>query len=100
MRFYRLVVFVIVVLLFVVGCAELEKSATHFATDLIDRALTPETQQTDLPGAVAQSAVSENHLHVSKGVQECNWRQAMEGGLDSVHTSFHHRRCGVSGRAG
>lgn len=34
----------------------------------------------------------ESHLHVSKGLQECNWLQALEGGIDSVHTSFLHRR--------
>ena len=32
------------------------------------------------------------HLHVSKSVQECNWLQALEGGLDSIHSSFLHRR--------
>ena len=32
------------------------------------------------------------HLHVSKGLQECNWLQALEGGIDSIHTSFLHRR--------
>ena len=36
----------------------------------------------------------ESHLHVSKGRQECNWLQALEGGIDSVHTSFLHRRFG------
>jgi phthalate 4,5-dioxygenase oxygenase subunit len=28
---------------------------------------------------------------VSKRLQECNWLQAMEGGIDSSHTSFLHR---------
>ncbi|MFQ6030737.1 MAG: Rieske 2Fe-2S domain-containing protein, partial [Dehalococcoidia bacterium] len=42
----------------------------------------------------------ESHLHVSKGLQECNWLQAMEGGLDSIHTSFLHRRFEGTGRAG
>ena len=41
----------------------------------------------------------ETHLHVSKGLQECNWLQAMEGGIDSVHTSFLHRLLGGN-RAG
>ena len=40
----------------------------------------------------------ESHLHVSKGVQDCNWLQALEGGLDSIHTSFLHRRFAGSGR--
>jgi phthalate 4,5-dioxygenase len=34
----------------------------------------------------------ETHLHVSKGLQECNWLQALEGGIDSIHTSFLHRK--------
>ena len=28
---------------------------------------------------------------VSKRTQECNWLQAMEGGIDSAHVSFLHR---------
>ena len=28
---------------------------------------------------------------VSKRLQECNWLQAMEGGIDSSHVSFLHR---------
>ena len=44
----------------------------------------------------------ETHLHVSKGLQECNWLQALEGGIDSIHTSFLHRllsgdRAGLGG---
>ncbi len=30
------------------------------------------------------------HLHVSKRLQECNYLQAMEGGLDSSHVSWLH----------
>ena len=41
----------------------------------------------------------ESHRHVSKGLQECNWLQALEGGIDSIHTSFLHRRF-TGGRAG
>ena len=41
----------------------------------------------------------ETHRHVSKALEECNWLQAMEGGLDSIHTSFLHRRLGGN-RAG
>lgn len=36
----------------------------------------------------------ETHRHVSKALEECNWLQALEGGLDSIHTSFLHRRFG------
>ena len=30
------------------------------------------------------------HLFISKRVQECNWFQALEGGIDSSHISFLH----------
>jgi len=36
--------------------------------------------------------VPETHRHVSKVWEECNWLQAMEGGLDSAHTAFLHRK--------
>ncbi|MCH7607528.1 MAG: Rieske 2Fe-2S domain-containing protein [Chloroflexi bacterium] len=35
-----------------------------------------------------------SHLHVSRSLQECNWLQALEAGIDSIHTSFLHRRFG------
>jgi len=31
------------------------------------------------------------HSYVSKRFQECNWLQALEGGIDSSHVSFLHR---------
>src|SRR5580704_5546966 len=31
------------------------------------------------------------HVYVSKRWQECNYLQAMEGGIDSSHVSFLHR---------
>ena len=30
------------------------------------------------------------HVFISKRVQDCNWFQAMEGGIDSSHISFLH----------
>ena len=36
-------------------------------------------------------AVPDSHCYVSKRVQECNYLQAMEGGLDSIHSTFLHR---------
>jgi len=30
-------------------------------------------------------------VYASKRIQRCNWLQAMEGGLDSIHSSFLHR---------
>jgi phthalate 4,5-dioxygenase len=35
--------------------------------------------------------VPANHRFVSKRFQECNWLQALEGGIDSSHVSFLHR---------
>ena len=32
----------------------------------------------------------ESHAFISKRVQDCNWFQAMEGGIDSSHISFLH----------
>lgn len=35
--------------------------------------------------------VPASHRHVSKKLQECNWAQAAEGGLDTAHFSFLHQ---------
>jgi phthalate 4,5-dioxygenase oxygenase subunit len=35
--------------------------------------------------------VPENQRYVTKRIQECNWLQALEGGLDSSHIAFLHR---------
>ena len=32
-----------------------------------------------------------SHVFVSKRLQECNWLQAMEGGIDTSHVSYVHR---------
>ncbi len=37
------------------------------------------------------ATVPTSHSFVSKRIQECNWLQAMEGGIDSSHVSFLHR---------
>ena len=34
--------------------------------------------------------VPASHSFMSKRFQECNWLQAMEGGIDSSHVSFLH----------
>ena len=36
----------------------------------------------------------DTHRGTSKVIEECNWLQAMEGGIDSVHSSFLHRKFG------
>jgi len=35
--------------------------------------------------------VPQTHLQINKTWEECNWLQAVEGGIDSVHSSFLHR---------
>jgi phthalate 4,5-dioxygenase len=35
--------------------------------------------------------VPDSHRYISKRLQECNWLQAMEGALDSIHSTFLHR---------
>src|SRR5262249_12211739 len=37
------------------------------------------------------ATVPADQVFVSKRLQECNWLQAMEGGIDSSHVSFLHR---------
>jgi phthalate 4,5-dioxygenase len=37
------------------------------------------------------TTVPASHRYVSRRLQECNYLQAMEGGIDSVHISFLHR---------
>lgn len=52
--------------------------------------LGPKALQPPVP-AYEWCAVPDGHRHVSKRIQECNYLQAMEGGLDSIHSSFLHR---------
>lgn len=44
----------------------------------------------DMP-AYEWCSVPESHRHISKRLQACNSLQAMEGGLDSYHSTFLHR---------
>ena len=39
---------------------------------------------------VEWTLLPEDHVFVSKRVQDCNWFQALEGGIDSSHISFLH----------
>ena len=43
------------------------------------------------PPALEWAGLPIEHLFVSKRLQECNYLQVMEGGLDSSHLSFLHR---------
>jgi phthalate 4,5-dioxygenase oxygenase subunit len=42
----------------------------------------------------------ETHRFASKVIQESNWLQALEGGIDSVHSSFLHRKFGAGDASG
>ena len=50
----------------------------------------PPALKPPLPG-FEWASVPSAHRFISKRAQECNWLQAMEGGIDSVHVSFLHR---------
>ena len=41
--------------------------------------------------------VSASHRHVSKVIEECNWLQALEGGIDTSHAPILHRALTVGG---
>ena len=42
------------------------------------------------PPDVEWTTLPESHIYVSKRIQECNYLQAMEGGIDTSHVSFVH----------
>jgi phthalate 4,5-dioxygenase len=41
-----------------------------------------------------------SHRHVSKVVEDCNWVQALEGGIDSSHAPILHRRLATAAGGG
>jgi len=43
------------------------------------------------PPVFEWATVPSTHRHVDRMVEECNWLQALEGGVDSAHSSFLHR---------
>ncbi len=43
------------------------------------------------PPKFAWTQVPETHRHVTKVMQECNWLQALEGGIDTSHAQILHR---------
>ena len=49
----------------------------------------PTSQPPPLP-ELEWTLLPERHLFISKRVQDCNWFQALEGGIDSSHISFLH----------
>jgi phenylpropionate dioxygenase-like ring-hydroxylating dioxygenase large terminal subunit len=50
----------------------------------------PPELQPPLP-RFAWTQVPETHRHVTKVIQECNWLQALEGGIDTSHAQILHR---------
>jgi phthalate 4,5-dioxygenase oxygenase subunit len=50
----------------------------------------PKEKQPALP-EVEWCTLPESHIFVSKRLQECNYLQAMEGGIDTSHVSYVHR---------
>ena len=47
----------------------------------------PEFEWTQMPAT---------HRHVSKVMEECNWLQALEGGIDTSHAPILHRTISAS----
>ena len=45
----------------------------------------------ELP-AFEWNTLPEGHVYASKRYQECNWAQALEGGIDSTHSAFLHSK--------
>ena len=43
------------------------------------------------PPRFAWTQVPDTHRHVTKVIQECNWLQGLEGGIDSSHAQILHR---------
>jgi phthalate 4,5-dioxygenase len=43
------------------------------------------------PPEIEWCTLPASHVFVSKRLQECNWLQAMEGGIDTSHVSYVHR---------
>ena len=43
------------------------------------------------PPRFAWTQVPETHRHVTKVIQECNWLQGLEGGIDTSHAQILHR---------
>ncbi len=50
----------------------------------------PVDQQPEPPG-LEWCGLPEGHVYVTRRLQQCNYLQAMEGGIDTAHVSFVHR---------
>ena len=58
--------------------------------DVIWTYMGPPELKPPLPG-FEWAKIAKQSRFISKRTQECNWLQAMEGGIDSAHVSFLHR---------
>ncbi|MDE3078002.1 MAG: aromatic ring-hydroxylating dioxygenase subunit alpha, partial [Chloroflexota bacterium] len=55
----------------------------------------PRELMPELP-SLEWNLLPQQHVYVSKRYEECNWAQALEGGIDSTHSAFLHSRPGGS----
>jgi phenylpropionate dioxygenase-like ring-hydroxylating dioxygenase large terminal subunit len=62
---------------------------THEAGGFVWAYLGPREHQ-PAPPELEFMTLPESHVFVSKKLQQCNWAQACEGGLDTAHFSFLH----------
>ena len=51
----------------------------------------PSELQPPPPPRFAWTQVPDTHRHVTKVIQECNWLQGLEGGIDTSHAQILHR---------
>jgi len=60
--------------------------------DMVWAYLGPDPWERELPGLpeLDFGTVPASHRYVTKKLQECNWAQSLEGGLDTSHFSFLH----------
>ena len=63
---------------------------TYERADVIWAYLGPVDQQPEPPDYEWMRAPA-THRHVTKTFEHCNWLQALEGGLDTAHSSYLHR---------
>jgi phthalate 4,5-dioxygenase oxygenase subunit len=61
--------------------------------DLVWAYMGPPDKQPPLP-KFEFTTVPASHRYLSKTIEECNWLQALEGGVDSAHSSYLHRALG------
>jgi phthalate 4,5-dioxygenase len=62
---------------------------THERNGVVWAHLGPNSEIPDLP-ALEWNLVPASQRHVTKRVQDCNWVQAVEGGIDPSHSGFLH----------